>query len=143
MIPSIEYIRPNNLNELLTVLKKYNSDAKILAGGTDIIAGLQQGFSRFKKIKVLLDINQISELKGIKEENGNVVVGAGATFSELIHNSTVKKYFPLLVKSGSGVGSVQIRNRATMTGNFVNNAPCADSVPALLVYDAIIKIKSL
>jgi len=143
MIPSIKYIRPANLAELLTVLNNYNSNAKILAGGTDVIAGLQQGFARFKKIKVLLDINQISELKGIKEDNGNVVVGAGTTFSELINNSIVKKYFPLLIKASSGVGSVQIRNRATMTGNFVNNAPCADSVPALLVYDAIIKIKSL
>ncbi len=143
MIPSIDYIRPNNLNELFVLLKKYNSDAKILAGGTDIIPGFQQGASRFTKIKVLLDINQISELKVIEKENGYITIGGAVTFSEIIKNPLNKENFPLLKKAASGIGSVQIRNRATMTGNFVNNAPCADSVPALLVYDAVIKIKSL
>jgi len=138
MIPPIEYIQPKNLNELLTLLKQKNGDAKILAGGTDIITGLKQGFSRFKKIKVLLDINQIQELKGIKKVSGNVVIGAAETFSDIINNSLTEEYFPLLTKSASGIGSVQIRNRASLTGNFVNNAPCADSVPALLVYNAII-----
>ncbi|MBC8185652.1 xanthine dehydrogenase family protein subunit M [candidate division KSB1 bacterium] len=143
MIPSIEYIRPENLYDLLTLLNKHNGDAKILAGGTDIITGLQQGLSRFKKIKILIDINNIPELKGIRKEKENIVIGAANTFSDIINNSLIKKYFPLLTKAASGIGSAQIRNRATMTGNFVNNAPCADSVPALLVYDASIKLESL
>ena len=143
MIPSIEYIQPANLIELLTLLNKYNADAKILAGGTDIITGLQQGFSRFKRIKVLLDINQIPELKGIRKENSNIVIGAAATFSDILNNSMIRAKFPLLAKAASGVGSVQIRNRATMTGNFVNNAPCADSVPALLTYNATLKLASI
>ncbi len=143
MIPSIDYIRPKNLNELLSLLNKFNSDAKILAGGTDIIPGFQQGASRFKKIKVLLDINQISELKLIEKKNGHITIGGAVTFLEIINNTLIKENFPLLEKAASGIGSVQIRNRATMAGNFVNNAPCADSVPALLVYNAIIKIKLL
>ena len=143
MIPSIEYIRPENLNELFALLEKYNSDAKILAGGTDIITGLQQEFSRFKRIKILLDINNIRELKGIKKENENVVIGSANTFSDIISDPLIKEFFPLLAKASSGIGSVQIRNRATMTGNFVNNAPCADSVPALLVYEAVVKLESM
>ena len=143
MIPAIDYIRPKNLNELLSLLNKFNSDAKILAGGTDIIPGFQQGASRFKKIKLLLDINQISELKVIEKKNGHITIGEAVTFSEIIKNSLIKENFPLLRKAASGIGSVQIRNRATMVGNFVNNAPCADSVPALLVYNAFVKIKSL
>jgi CO/xanthine dehydrogenase FAD-binding subunit len=143
MIPSIEYFRPNNLNELLTLLNKYQNDTKVLAGGTDVITGLFQELSRFKRIKILLDLNQIPELTGIKKKNGNIVIGAASTLSDIINNSLVKEYFPLITKAASGIGSVQIRNRATMTGNFVNNAPCADSVPALLVYNAIIKLQSI
>ena len=143
MIPPIEYIRPESLNELLTLLNKHNGDAKIFAGGTDIVTGLQQGLSRFKKIKVLLDINHIPDLMRIKKENGNIVIGAACTLSDIINDSMIKEYFPLLISAASGIGSVQIRNRATKTGNFVNNAPCADIVPPLLVYDARITLQSL
>ncbi|MDW7680069.1 MAG: FAD binding domain-containing protein, partial [bacterium] len=72
-----------------------------------------------------------------------IVIGSAASFSEILKNELINHHFPLLSTAASRVGSVQIRNRATIGGNFVNNAPCADSVPSLLVYDAEIRIRSV
>lgn len=112
-------------------------------GGTDIFPGFHIESKIFVNIDVLLDIKRISTLKKIVERKDSVEIGAAITFSEIIESEIIKKYFPLLVKAASQIGSVQIRNRATIVGNFVNNAPCADSVPPLLVYDAKIEIQSL
>ncbi|NWF91096.1 MAG: xanthine dehydrogenase family protein subunit M [Ignavibacteriaceae bacterium] len=142
MIPQYKYYRPKTLNELKNILGQLKDNIHILAGGTDIVPGFIQESKRFTSIQDLIDINSIPELKTIKEFDGKVSIGAAVTFSEVIKNEIIRKYFPLLVKAAQTVGSVQIRNRATIVGNFVNNAPCADSVPPLLVYDASIKIIS-
>ncbi|OQX94935.1 hypothetical protein B6I21_08025 [candidate division KSB1 bacterium 4572_119] len=142
MIPAIDFYRPNTLAELFSKMNELKESGKIIAGGTDVIPGFQQNSVRFKKINSLVDINQIPELKTIKETDTTVTIGGAATFSEIMNSELIRKYYPLLVKAVSGIGSLQIRNRATVVGNFVNNAPCADSVPSLLVYDASIKIES-
>ncbi len=143
MIPSLNVIFPKNLNEALSLLSDNSDSSKIIAGGTDIIPGLNQELNRFKEIKNLIDVNQIPELKGIIRSKEKISIGAAETFSDILQNDTVRELFPLLWKAASGVGSVQIRNRATIAGNFVNNAPCADSVPALLIYNATLEIESL
>jgi len=142
MIPSIDFIQPKNIEELLSLLNNFPDESCIIAGGTDIIPGMQQGASRFKKFKRLIDIHHLPELKLIKVEDGVLIIGAGVTFSDIIKSSLTQNHFPLLTKAASSVGSVQIRNRATIAGNFINNAPCADSVPPLLVYDAMVRIHS-
>jgi carbon-monoxide dehydrogenase medium subunit/xanthine dehydrogenase FAD-binding subunit len=91
----------------------------------------------------LIDINKIDELHSIQMSENEIMIGAATTFSEIQENLLIEKYLPLLKKAVSTIGSLQIRNKATIAGNFVNNAPCADSVPALLVYDARIELQSL
>lgn len=142
MIADIEYIRPKTVAEVLSLLAENQSNGRILAGGTDIIPGFQQGSSRFQKIKELIDINEITELKNIEKDEHRIKIGAAVTFSELIKNPIIGDHLPLLAKAASTIGSVQIRNRATIGGNFINNAPCADSVPPLLIYEAKIQIRS-
>lgn len=143
MIPAIDYIRPGTLNEALAVLAKNQGEAAILSGGTDIIPGLQQGSRRLTGIKKLIDIGGLPELKIIENEGAWFRIGAGLTFSDLAKSPLIQQHFPLLAKAAATVGSVQIRNRATIGGNFCNNAPCADSVPPLLVYDARLRIVAL
>ncbi|NWF49445.1 MAG: xanthine dehydrogenase family protein subunit M [Ignavibacteriaceae bacterium] len=140
MIPELEIIKPFSLEEAVDFLNDHPAEARIIAGGTDIIPGLMQGSKRFTGIKYLVDLQQIDELKEIIADSENITIGALLTFSQMINNDSLKNNFPLLVKSASTVGSVQIRNRATVAGNFINNAPCADSVPPLLVYNAKIKL---
>jgi len=133
---------PKNLNEVLELLSSQNGKAKILAGGTDLIVGKIQGSKRFYDIDSLIDINKIDELHSIQMSENEILIGAATTFSEIQENLLIEKYLPLLKKAVSTIGSIQIRNKATIAGNFVNNAPCADSVPALLVYDARIELQS-
>lgn len=142
MIPEIEFYRPHSLKDLLIFLKENQTDSKIIAGGTDIIPGVKQKASRFSHIKLLADIYHLNELKAIKLRDNYLSIGACATFSQIIANSLIREHFPLLAKAANLIGSTQIRNRATIAGNFINNAPCADSVPPLLVYNAKIRLQS-
>lgn len=142
MIPPFKYYRPKSLDQLKNILGELQDNSRILAGGTDIVPGFIQESSRFTSITNLIDINTIDHLKKIKLDGGFVSIGSAVTFADITKNKIIVKYCPLLAKASQTVGSLQIRNRATVVGNFVNNAPCADSVPPLLVYDASIKIIS-
>jgi carbon-monoxide dehydrogenase medium subunit/xanthine dehydrogenase FAD-binding subunit len=141
-IPNFKYFRPKTLDELNNYLNEFDESSRILAGGTDIIPGFIQESKRFTSITQLIDINHISDFKSIKIVNDFISIGSTVTFSEIVKSEIAQKYAPLLVKASQTVGSSQIRNKATIVGNFVNNAPCADSVPPLLVYNASIKIIS-
>ncbi|MGB9665000.1 MAG: FAD binding domain-containing protein [Ignavibacteria bacterium] len=142
MIQKFNYVAPKSLSSALKLLSE-NKNAKVLAGGTDILPGFHIESRRFLETNLLVDIKKIENLHRIKESKNAVEIGACVTFSDLVESEVIRKYFPLLTKAAETVGSVQIRNRATVVGNFVNNAPCADSVPPLLVYNAKIQIQSL
>ncbi len=143
MIPPFEILIPQNLNEALSLLNERKNNCRIIAGGTDVVPGLQQGSERFANIDLLIDINRIQEIKGITRTQKKISIGGAQTFSDILKNQTIRQELPLLWKACSTIGSVQIRNRATIAGNFVNNAPCADTVPALLVYNATVEVESL
>ncbi len=143
MTPAIEILTPKNLNEVLGILSNQNKNLRIIAGGTDVVTGLKQESNRFINTEVLIDINRVAEVKGIEQRNGKISIGAASTFTEIFTNQIVSKELPVLKKAVATIGSLQIRNRATIAGNFVNNAPCADTVPALLVYNATIEIESI
>jgi xanthine dehydrogenase FAD-binding subunit len=149
MIPNLEYHQPHSLGEALDLLSKGDKNnehpgkIKILAGGTDIMPGFQQGSKRFNAITTLVDINSISKLKSIEALEKHLSIGAATTFSQIENSPEIIQSFPLLSKAVASIGSRQIRNRATIAGNFVNNAPCADSVTPLLVYDAWVKVESI
>jgi len=142
MINPLDIKVPADLTGALSLIADGREDVHIIAGGTDVVAGLGQGSNRFKNAAQLVDVNHISEMKGIAN-NGNIItIGAAENFTSIIGSEIVKEHLPLLVKACSTIGSVQIRNRGTIAGNFVNNAPCADTVPVLLAYDASIIIES-
>jgi CO/xanthine dehydrogenase FAD-binding subunit len=142
MIPVKEILLPKTVDEVCRLLLNNKGVSKIIAGGTDIITGFHIESPRFENIEQLIDINNVDELKTVSIVDGNIIIGSAITFSEIIANPLLNEKLPLLVKSSKTIGSTQIRNRATLGGNFINNAPCADSVAPLLVYDAEIKIKS-
>ncbi len=125
-----------SLGEALDLL--YMNQFKVMAGGTDVIIGLRQTNDSTQ----LLDISHLKELATIKETEHEVEIGSGCNFTQLIDNKAVKKYFPLLVQACQLIGSKQVRNRGTIGGNIANAAPCADSVPPLLAYDARLIIQS-
>ncbi|NOZ62188.1 MAG: hypothetical protein GXO74_10940 [Calditrichaeota bacterium] len=142
MIPNVEYSCPQNLKELLEQLAHAGETGKIIAGGTDVIPALRQRSPRFVRVKKLIDIRKIDELHRVEQTEKGLSIGSGVTFSEITRHPVIQEKFPLLAQAASRVGSVQIRNRATIAGNIVNNAPCADSVPPLLVYNANLVVLS-
>jgi carbon-monoxide dehydrogenase medium subunit len=89
----------------------------------------------------VVDLKKVSELRtGIVERDSLLRIGALTTMTALIRDSRVRRHFPALVQAASVVGSVQIRNRATLAGNICNASPAADTAPPLLVYGATVSI---
>ncbi len=139
IIYDYDYEKPLELSAALEMLAQSKS-VKILAGGTDIIVHMKEGFV---KPDLLLDVKGLKKLNGIKAEDDQIFIGANVTFTELIESDLIKEKLPLLWQSSETVASIGVRNRATLTGNICSAVPSLDSGPALLVYDAQVLVKSL
>jgi CO/xanthine dehydrogenase FAD-binding subunit len=135
-ITNVKTYTPKDLNETLESLSK--DKYKILAGGTDVLIELRRKTGSHK----LLNINPLQELKKISITNKEITIGSAVTFSKILENQHIRKNFPLLIKACCLIGSKQIRNRGTIGGNIVNAAPCADSYPPLIIYEAKFILKS-
>ncbi len=128
------YCRPQSVAEAVGLLAEHGDGARVLAGGTDLVIAL-----RTEEIRptALIDLKRIPELSpGIRPDDGHLWISATAVMTDIEHDETVLRRFPALAEAASTVGSVQIRNRATMVGNICNASPAADTAPPLLVYDA-------
>ncbi len=138
---SFEYISPKNLDEALSVLTKFGSDAKVLAGGTDLLIEFRR--PNAKTPQMVVDITSIKDLKGISESNGSIILKPLTTHTEIHKSDLVKKYAGFLGEAASVIGAPQIRNRGTVGGNVMNAATCADTVPALIALGADITLHSV
>ena len=128
------YARPHSLVEAVGLLEAHGPDARVLAGGTDLIVRLRDGSAT---PTVVIDIKRIAELRpGIREADGRVVIGATTVMTDVAASPLVRRHFPALAEAAAVVGSVQIRNRATLAGNICNASPAADTAPPLLVHGA-------
>lgn len=128
-----------SIDEVVELLEKYRENAKIIAGGTDIVIAL-----RNEKInpKVLIDISSIDELKSIKDEGEFIKIGAGVTFTKIVESSLFQKNLWGLYKACRLVGSPQIRNKGTIGGNIANGSSAADSIPPLICLGSTITLAS-
>jgi carbon-monoxide dehydrogenase medium subunit len=132
--PWFRYARPYQLSEAFDILDRYGRDASLLAGGTDLVVGLRKG--RIAP-RMIVDLKRISDLvPGIAETGERISISAPTRLTEIIADRRIQEHFPALVEAARTVGSVQIRNRATLTGNICNASPAADTAPALLAYGA-------
>jgi CO/xanthine dehydrogenase FAD-binding subunit len=128
------YERPTALRDVVGLLGEHGSSARLLAGGTDLIIRLRDGSLR---PDVVVDVKRVAELDGeIREVDGRVRFGALTSMTDILTNDRVRRDYPALAEAALFVGSVQIRNRATLAGNMCNASPAADTAPALLVYGA-------
>lgn len=128
------YERPTNLAEAVGLLAEYGPAARVLAGGTDLIIRLRDGTLR---PHLIVDVKQIPELEArIYERDGYLSITAGTTMTDIVADPRIQQHYRALAEAAAVVGSVQIRNRATLAGNICNASPAADTAPALLVYGA-------
>ena len=128
------YARPATLAEAAALLEAHGPDARVLAGGTDLVIRLRDGSLR---PSIVVDLKRVAELRpAIREDGGRLTISATTVMTDVAADERVRRHFPALVEAAAVVGSVQIRNRATLAGNICNASPAADTAPPLLVYGA-------
>lgn len=135
-----EYYSPRSLSEACGLLAEFGADARILAGGTDMLVELRKQSA--KSLKAIVDITRIQTLRGIEESGNSIVIKPLTTHGEILRSTIVEKHALLLKAAVAGIGSPQIRNRGTIAGNIMNAAACADTVPPLIALGATIRLHS-
>ena len=129
-----EYYKPRSLEEVWKV-KQDLGEALYIANGTDLLIKIKNGIV---SPPTLISLRSVSELAGISIGEG-VTIGSLATISQLMDHPEINKTYPVLIQAAQSLGSLQIRNVATLGGNLCNASPAADMVPALLVLEAEIQ----
>ena len=129
-----DYKKPQNLKEVFSLLKKYGPKATLIAGGTDVMVKIRK---TKKAPEVLISLRGLNDLRYIRKNDG-YHIGALTTHRMLEQSDLVKNELSALHDGASEVGSVQIRNVATVGGNVCNAAPSADTSGPLLAFDATV-----
>jgi carbon-monoxide dehydrogenase medium subunit len=129
-----EFASARSVNECLQILSARGAGAKMVAGGTDLLPQMKNGML---KPAFVVDVSGVPELRVLTgDAKQGLRVGAAVTARELELDARVRAGFPALSESGALVGSVQVRNLATLGGNLCNAAPSADMAPPLVALDA-------
>jgi CO/xanthine dehydrogenase FAD-binding subunit len=132
------YERPGSLAEATALLAERGPDARLLAGGTDLIIRLRDGTIR---PTVVVDVKGIRELESeIRGVDGVLAIGARTTMTDIAADERIRRDYTALAEAAAVVGAVQIRNRATLAGNICNASPAADTVPSLLVFGSTVVV---
>jgi len=137
-VRTFDYLKPTSLGEALELLDKYGDAARLLAGGTDVMILWK------KKVispEYLVSLRNIPELNFI-EHDGDLKIGSATTHRTLEKSSLIRERFPVITDAVTNLGSVQVRNSATIGGNICNAAPSADTAPPLVVLDAEVSVVS-
>lgn len=135
-----DYFSFDTLGETLEFLRKQKHFVKVIAGGTDLIIELRKDSGKLENIDKVLDISRLRVLKIIEEDENYVYIGPSCTHTEIACNPLINRYFPALAKASQSVGCLQTRNSGTIGGNIVNASPSADTVPALVSYNAELEL---
>ena len=137
-LSSLALLQPRSLRAALKMMRDEGPLVPI-AGCTDVFVGLNFGTERAKRY---LDLWPLDELRGVSVRSDQLVIGALATYTDVIRSPLVRRRLPKLVAAASEVGGVQIQNRGTIAGNVANASPAGDTLPVLAAADAIVMLRS-
>ena len=138
MIPnSFDYVAAKNLDEALSLLSKHKDDAKLLAGGHSLIPAMKL---RLAQPQILIDISRIKDLSYIREDGGQIRIGAMTTHYQIESSDLLRRACPLLPEAATHLGDVQVRNKGTIGGSLAHADPAADwpAVVLALVAELVI-----
>jgi xanthine dehydrogenase YagS FAD-binding subunit len=121
VIPAFELFQPATIGDAVRLLDQHGADAWVLAGGLDSMDWLKD---RIKRPKVVVDLSQVAELKGVREVNSGLEIGAMTPLTEIVRHPVVKEKFGLLTQAAELVASPQIRNQGTIGGNVSQDTRC-------------------
>ena len=140
---NFQFINPKSLTEALEYLNQYSKEAKIIAGGTDLSVQLRNEDEKLIGVKYLVNVDSLPKLKRIEIDEDYILIGATVNHVEMASSELIGAKSNFLSKAALMIGSPQIRNRGTISGNLVNASPAADMAAPLLTLDAMIKIESI
>jgi carbon-monoxide dehydrogenase medium subunit len=130
----MRYEAPESLEGAVALLAGATGEARVLAGGTDLLVQMR---ADIVDPALIVDIKKIAETRVVTEERGGWRIGAAVTGAELKEHPRLKQVWPGVVEAANLIGSTQIQGRATLGGNLCNGSPAADSVPALVAAGAV------
>jgi len=134
MIPAqFDYMAPSTLAEAVSILGQHHDDAKILAGGHSLIPAMKL---RLATPQILIDLGRIKDLSYIREEGGQIRIGAMTTHYQLESSARLREICPLLPDCAAQIGDVQVRNKGTIGGSLAHSDPAGDWPAAILALDA-------
>jgi carbon-monoxide dehydrogenase medium subunit len=128
----MDYFEPKTVSEAVSLLAKYGAEAKVIAGGTDMLVDMKYK----EEPGCLVNIKKIPGLGAIQENGGSLSIGALTTIRDLETNTLVREKLPVLWESSHQFASLQIRNTATIGGNICRASPSGETLAPLLVLEA-------
>ncbi len=134
-----EYLEPTSIDEALLMLNQRKNEAKVMAGGTDLMPLMRD---KIIVPKCIVDINRLSKLEFVRESENEIRIGALTRLRTIEASLLIQERLPVLAEAAERIGSIQVRNVATIGGNLVNASPAADMAPPLLVYEAAVRLRS-
>src|SRR6266542_360447 len=133
-VTTMRYEAPETLDTAVALLAGARGDARVLAGGTDLLVQMRYDIL---DPELIVDIKRIPEIRAVTEEGGGWRIGAAVTGAELKEHAALGRAWPGVVEAANLIGSTQVQGRATLGGNLCNGSPAADSVPALIAAGAV------
>jgi len=121
VMPAFELYQPTSVADTLALLARHGADAWVMAGGMDTFDWLKD---RAKRTAVVVDLSQVKELRGIREVEGGLEIGATTTLTEVVRHAGVRERYGLLMEAAELVASPQIRNQGTLGGNVSQDTRC-------------------
>src|SRR5882672_101224 len=121
VMPAFELFQPASTVDAVGLLNRYGADAWILAGGLDSFDWLKD---RIKRPRYVIDLSGVSELKGVRERDGGLEIGAMTTLTEVVRHPVVRERYAILTEAAEAAASPQIRNQGTIGGNVLQDTRC-------------------
>jgi carbon-monoxide dehydrogenase medium subunit len=130
---AFEFVAARNAQHAVALLAEHGPSARLIAGGTDLLADLK---SALETPRVMVDLSRAADLKSITLRDDGLAIGALVTHTAIMRSPVIRELFPALVDAAHTIGAVQTRNLGTLGGNLVTAVPSLDSGPALIALEA-------
>jgi carbon-monoxide dehydrogenase medium subunit len=136
-LPKFEYFKPESFECAIKILKELKGRIRPFAGGTDLFVAMKD---KGVTIENVLDLKGVKGYDFIREANGQIEIGALASIRSIEVSTLINEKFPFLSEAAGKIGSVQVRNKATIGGNLCNAAPSAETAPSLICLRALVEV---
>ncbi len=137
-LPEFEYLAPKEVGEVCSLLQRHETNAQVIAGGTDLLVSMKQ---RSMSPRYVIGLKQVPDLARLSyQDNQALRLGPLVTHQTIVEDPVIRKRFGGLWSACSKIGTPQIRNMGTVGGNLCNGSPSADCAPPLIAFQAVVKV---